>query len=86
MVPDFLLAKGHKVRVFDNFSTGFHEFLASAKENENFELVEADLTNKEAITSAYEDVDFVFHLAANADVRFGLEHPAKDLEQNTIVN
>jgi UDP-glucose 4-epimerase len=26
----------------------------------------------------------VFHLAANADVRFGLQHPSKDLEQNTI--
>src|SRR3989440_597290 len=29
--------------------------------------------------------DFVFHLAANADVRFGPEHPRRDLEQNTIV-
>jgi UDP-glucose 4-epimerase len=28
--------------------------------------------------------EFVFHLAANADVRFGTEHPRKDLEQNTI--
>ncbi len=28
--------------------------------------------------------DFVFHLAANADVRFGLEHPSKDLQQNTV--
>ena len=28
--------------------------------------------------------DIVFHLAANADVRFGTEHPRKDLEQNTI--
>jgi UDP-glucose 4-epimerase len=28
--------------------------------------------------------DFVFHLAANADVRFGTEHPRKDLEQNII--
>ena len=27
---------------------------------------------------------FVFHMSANADVRFGLEHPRKDLEQNTI--
>jgi len=26
----------------------------------------------------------VFHLAANADVQFGLEHPWKDLEQNTV--
>ena len=28
--------------------------------------------------------DFVFHLAANADVRFGTEHPERDLQQNTI--
>src|SRR5262249_8532807 len=28
--------------------------------------------------------DMVFHFAANADVRFGTEHPRKDLEQNTI--
>ena len=28
--------------------------------------------------------DFVFHLAANADVRFGTDHPSKDLQQNTI--
>src|SRR5262249_8717226 len=28
--------------------------------------------------------DTVFHLAANADVRFGLEHPIKDLQQNTV--
>jgi nucleoside-diphosphate-sugar epimerase len=28
--------------------------------------------------------DLVFHLAANADVRFGLEHPSKDLRQNPI--
>ena len=28
--------------------------------------------------------DFVFHLAANADVRFGLEHPHKDFQQNVV--
>ena len=28
--------------------------------------------------------DFVIHLAANADVRCGTEHPSKDLHQNTI--
>jgi UDP-glucose 4-epimerase len=26
----------------------------------------------------------VFHLSANADVRFGFEHPRRDLEQNTL--
>jgi UDP-glucose 4-epimerase len=36
------------------------------------------------LTQAMAGCDFVFHLAANADVRFGLEHPNKDLQQNTI--
>jgi UDP-glucose 4-epimerase len=31
------------------------------------------------------DIDMVIHFAANADVRFGPDHPTKDLEQNTIV-
>ena len=40
-----------------------------------------DLKN---LTKAMGGCDFVFHFAANADVRFGLQHPKKDLEQNTI--
>ncbi|MBC8094791.1 MAG: NAD-dependent epimerase/dehydratase family protein, partial [Akkermansiaceae bacterium] len=36
------------------------------------------------LTAAMAGCDTVFHLAANADVRFGLNHPRKDLEQNTI--
>ena len=31
-----------------------------------------------------QDAEFVFHMAANADVRFGTQHPRRDLEQNTI--
>ena len=38
----------------------------------------------DAVKRAIGDTDFVFHLAANADVRFGPEHPRKDLEQNAI--
>jgi UDP-glucose 4-epimerase len=41
------------------------------------------LTN--ALKRAIGDCDFVFHLAANADVRFGPDHPRRDLDQNTIV-
>jgi UDP-glucose 4-epimerase len=36
------------------------------------------------LTKAMAGCDTVFHLAANADVRFGLEHPCKDLQQNTV--
>ena len=43
-----------------------------------------DLLDLDALRAAMSGADFVFHLAANADVRFGTEHPRKDLEQNTI--
>jgi UDP-glucose 4-epimerase len=43
------------------------------------------LLNLESIKPHFAGGNIVFHLAANADVRFGTEHPRRDLEQNTIV-
>ena len=82
---DRLLAAGHDVTAFDNFSTGFRRFLEGAQTNPRFRLVEGDLLDLDAVTRAMAGSDFVFHLAANADVRFGPDHPRRDLEQNTIV-
>ena len=82
---DRLLADGHEVTGFDNFSTGFRCFLEAALPERRFRLVEGDLQDLEALTHAMAGADFVFHLAANADVRFGPDHPRRDLEQNAIV-
>ena len=79
-----LLAAGHSVVGFDNFSTGCMEFLKQAEQSACFRLVRGDLLDPPALMAAMEGADFVFHMAANADVRFGLEHPRKDLDQNTI--
>lgn len=81
---DRLLANGHTVTGYDNFSTGQQEFIASALQNSRFQLIRGDVLDLPALTEAMRGADFVFHLAANADVRFGTEHPRKDLEQNTI--
>jgi UDP-glucose 4-epimerase len=81
---DRLLANGHFVSGFDNFSTGIHEFLEKAKQHKRFSLFEGDLLDTQKLTKTMEGCDFVFHLAANADVRFGTDHPSKDLHQNTI--
>jgi UDP-glucose 4-epimerase len=81
---DVLLAQGCKVVGWDNFSTGQAEFLAGAESNSRFTLVRGDNLDLPALTAAMAGCDTVFHLAANADVRFGLEHPRKDLDQNTI--
>ena len=79
-----LLREGHSVVGYDNFSTGQERFLASAIESSNFHLVRGDVSDAAAVTRCMRGSDFVFHLAANADVRFGIDHPRKDLEQNTI--
>jgi UDP-glucose 4-epimerase len=81
---DRLLNDGHEVVGYDNFSTGQTEFVAEAQRSPRFRLVRADLLDQAALSEAMRGADFVFHLAANADVRFGTQHPTKDLEQNTI--
>jgi UDP-glucose 4-epimerase len=81
---DRLLADGHQVIAFDNFSTGQEPFLADAHQQPGFTLVRGDTLDLPALTHAMAGVDTVFHLAANADVRFGTDHPRRDLEQNTI--
>ena len=81
---DRLLAEDVEVIGFDNISTGNRRFLRGALRASRFRLIEGDLLDVAAIGKAAEDVDMVFHFAANADVRFGLEHPRRDLEQNTI--
>jgi UDP-glucose 4-epimerase len=81
---DRLLADGHSVVAFDNFSTGQERFLETAIRRLGFTLVRGDTLDLPALTAAMRGADMVFHLAANADVRFGTDHPRRDLEQNTV--
>ena len=81
---DRLLKDGYEVTGYDNLSTGQVRFLDKALLSDSFNFIEADLLDTEKLNNSLKDIDFVFHLAANADVRFGLVHPYKDLEQNTI--
>jgi UDP-glucose 4-epimerase len=81
---DRLLADGIPVVGWDNFSTGQEAFLEGARKHARFTLVCGDNLDLDALTRAMEGCNIVFHLAANADVRFGTEHPAKDLHQNTV--
>jgi UDP-glucose 4-epimerase len=81
---DQLLQLGHRVVAYDNFSSGQERFIEQANVSPNFILRRGDVLDLDSLTEAMEGTEFVYHLAANADVRFGLEHPRKDLEQNTI--
>jgi UDP-glucose 4-epimerase len=81
---DRLLADGHDVVAYDNFSTGHESFLQTARNNPHYELVRGDTLDLPRLTDSMRGAEIVYHFAANADVRFGVEHPRKDLDQNTI--
>lgn len=81
---DRLLERGCQVTVYDNLSTGQMVFLERAASHPAFRLVEADLLDRATLAESVAGHDLVIHLAANADVRFGTDHPERDLEQNVI--
>ena len=81
---DRLLAEGVAVTGWDNLTTGQLRFLDEALKNPRFQLVRGDNLDLPALTAAMKGADFVFHLAANADIKDGWSHPKKDLEQNTL--
>jgi UDP-glucose 4-epimerase len=81
---DRLLAGGVTVTGWDNLSTGQLRFLEGALQHPRFRLVRGDNLDLPALSAAMRGTDFVFHLAANADIKDGWSHPRRDLEQNTI--
>ena len=74
-VVEFLLAAGHLVTVLDNFSTGRHENLDQVKANPLLSIHRVDIANYAEIQSFFEAVDWVFHLAALADIVPSIQQP-----------
>src|SRR4051794_1589364 len=81
---DRLLPRNVEVVGLDDMSTGQDEFLSASRNDTRFHFHRADTLDPDALGKAMQGIDVVFHFAANADVRFGLDHPRKDLEQNTL--
>lgn len=81
---DRLLSEGYETVAFDNLSTGQERFLEQCAQNPRFQLVRGDLMDRDALVAAVANVDIVFHFAANADVRFGTDHPERDVQQNAL--
>src|SRR5258708_11436756 len=80
---DRLLADGHHVVTYDNFSTGKKQFLEQASRHPLLRMITGDLLDRDRLNEAVVGSEFVFHLSANADVRFGTKNPERDLQQNT---
>ena len=84
-LAEALVARGDHVSGIDNFSSGKTEHIASLLKKENFRFIEGDLEDPAAVEACLEDIEFVWHLAANPDVKFTEgDSTDKDLRQNTL--
>ena len=81
---DELIKSGISVKVIDNLSSGNKNFLHHHMDNKMVEFINGDITSFSEINLAIKNVDVVFHLAANPDIRLGTEVTDTDLNQGTI--
>jgi len=81
-LADFLLEEGNEVLVIDNLSIGRVENIAHHIENPSFKFLKADIVDYELIESSFSKVDWVFHLAAMADIVPSIENPTEYYKSN----
>ena len=81
---DALVEQGKEVRVLDNFSSGREEFLSHHEGSESVEVCRGDLLDRDEVMSAMEGIETVHHLAANPDIRLGIEVTDTDLRHGTM--
>lgn len=81
---DRLLAEGHCVRVIDNWTTGRAENLVHQKNNPNLKIYHMDIRNQADIRSVFKGVDYVFHLAALADIVPSIQRPWDYYSSNVL--
>jgi UDP-glucose 4-epimerase len=84
LVEKLLAGKGNRVTVYDNFSSGKLDHLKRFREDKNFFLIKGDILSPFRLKQAMKGIDFVFHLAANPDIRLGTTHTRLDFEINTV--
>jgi UDP-glucose 4-epimerase len=81
-IVDQLLEEGHHVRVLDNFTTGRPKNLEHQQDHPRLELTEIDIVDTGAIAPLFTDMDWVFHIAARADIVPSIESPIEYFRAN----
>ena len=79
---DKLLANDLHVKVLDNLSSGTKLNLKNCLNKKNFQFFNKDLNNSSSIKDILSDVNLIFHLAANPEVRTGFNNPEISFREN----
>lgn len=77
-----LIEEGHQIRVLDNLLTGRIENLVSVREHPRLKFCQADISQESTLDSLFSDVDWVFHLAALADIVPSIQRPMDYFKSN----
>lgn len=81
-LTDLLLSQGHQVTVIDNLCGGWMKNLKEAEKHPHFRFVKADIRDLNSMKGLFDGVDWVFHLAALADIVPSIEKPRDYFETN----
>ena len=81
---DELVDAGYSVKIIDNLSSGNLALVNHQIAAGNAEFIEGDITSIDDVIQATKEVDVVFHMAANPDIRLGTQVTDTDLKQGTI--
>ena len=81
---DILVEKGYDVTAIDIIETNKCSNIEHLFEKNNFHYVKMDLTDEKQLIKKTEDCDFIYHLAANSDIRNGGQDPSIDFN-NTFL-
>jgi len=79
---DRLMMEGKNVTVFDNLSNGSLKNIQRWLENKHFRFIKGDLKKPSDVKEAVKDIESVFHLAANPEVRVGETDPSIHFQEN----
>jgi UDP-glucose 4-epimerase len=84
-IVDHLIAQGKAVTVYDNLSTGKESYFSEHVKNDAFRFIKGDLKDTKLLEKSMKGSDFVFHLAAHADVKSGFYDHEIDHRENLEV-
>lgn len=80
-----LLAEGHRVTVYDNFSSGTRWHLGEAISAQGLTIVEGDIKDLERLKAAMQGIETVYHFASNPDISKAVMQPDIDFWEGTYL-
>ncbi len=88
---EILIQENNYILVIDNFNKyysgkeeSFQEITKNYRISKDYELISGDLIDKNIFTKINTEIDIIFHLAAQAGVRYSIKNPGEVTNNNIV--